>query len=617
MIAASRGPAGGSSFGAFLLGGMRLALPMEVLREVTPCGALTPLPCARAAVLGGLELRGAIVPVLDLRVLLGQAAPALPSAAVVVIVHEGRVLGLLAEGVAGVFDADVARTQLASRPEAGGFAAPQARPELQARPVLQPHPVLTAAVPAAGAAAPSLHEFSTASLQDCLTLLAATVRRGDSGEMVSVIDPAALMGLPGLPLLADPEPQRQITHAAVSHAMQGEARAAVAQEAGGTPPDSNRAAALADRPILLMRTGRLYFSIDAVAVHSTLSRPRVEATRTLRGPWLGTLEHAGAQVPALDLAALCGLGALSRGEAVQAVLLQAGPALVALLVQNVIDVANVAAGEVVAPPALGLPRRELVGGLLVATALGRIVAGQGAAQGAVPPVTGTCFHLDSAALAGDGELLAMAATHAEMARQLAAASGAEYAHAGATAPPGAANSAPPGAANMALPGAAGAAEPATAQGCEMITYMVGGEMATPLEQIEEVLPWHEGDALAVGEGPLLGVITHRGCSVPIVSLCHMAQCADAEGQAAAPRNVLLVGSSAGPVGFAASGLKAIDRARWQGAMPLREAGGSNPSRPGRLVELGSGAEERMVQVLDLAALAETMVREGVGALSLR
>ena len=59
-------------YGSFQLGGMTLALPIENLREVLAYHSLVDLPCAQAAVLGGVQLRGVCVPVLDLRILLGR-----------------------------------------------------------------------------------------------------------------------------------------------------------------------------------------------------------------------------------------------------------------------------------------------------------------------------------------------------------------------------------------------------------------------------------------------------------------------------------------------------------------------------------------------------------------
>ena len=95
-----------SGFGGFRVGGMELGLPMQVLREVLPCGVLAKLPCAAPCVIGGIDLRGVMVPVVDLRIILGIPAPEIPFRNVMIMAHENRLLGLLTEAVTGVFTGD-------------------------------------------------------------------------------------------------------------------------------------------------------------------------------------------------------------------------------------------------------------------------------------------------------------------------------------------------------------------------------------------------------------------------------------------------------------------------------------------------------------------------------
>jgi purine-binding chemotaxis protein CheW len=51
----------------FLLDGQRYGLPAEDVREILPALRVTPLPSAPAVVEGVIDLRGALVPVLDIR----------------------------------------------------------------------------------------------------------------------------------------------------------------------------------------------------------------------------------------------------------------------------------------------------------------------------------------------------------------------------------------------------------------------------------------------------------------------------------------------------------------------------------------------------------------------
>ena len=56
---------------AFILGESRCALPVSEIQEVLPVAALSPIPGQTLPVEGMLNLRGAMIPVLDLRSCLG------------------------------------------------------------------------------------------------------------------------------------------------------------------------------------------------------------------------------------------------------------------------------------------------------------------------------------------------------------------------------------------------------------------------------------------------------------------------------------------------------------------------------------------------------------------
>ena len=81
--------------------GERYALPVAGVVEVADVGEVTPLPGSPAAVLGVRNLRGQVVPVVDLAVVLGL--PAAPAPERIVIAEDsGRRAGLAVDEVAGV-----------------------------------------------------------------------------------------------------------------------------------------------------------------------------------------------------------------------------------------------------------------------------------------------------------------------------------------------------------------------------------------------------------------------------------------------------------------------------------------------------------------------------------
>jgi chemotaxis signal transduction protein len=83
---------------AFPLGAESYALPLEQVREIVPAPELTPLPTAPPFVIGLLNLRGDVLPVLDAALLLGSPFPADPRYVMVVSVPAGAV-GLAADGL--------------------------------------------------------------------------------------------------------------------------------------------------------------------------------------------------------------------------------------------------------------------------------------------------------------------------------------------------------------------------------------------------------------------------------------------------------------------------------------------------------------------------------------
>ncbi|MER0215540.1 MAG: chemotaxis protein CheW [Nitrosomonas sp.] len=155
-----------AGYGGFRIAGMDLALPMDILREVIPCGVLAELPCAAPYVIGGIDLRGIMVPVVDLRIVLDLAVTDILFPNVIIMVHENKLLGLLTETVTGIFTGDEQNTNAVS------FAAAD------------------------------------------LPIYCGCIRRNDDGVLVNLLSPAALIMLKDVPMTEDPESMR--LHSATS-----------------------------------------------------------------------------------------------------------------------------------------------------------------------------------------------------------------------------------------------------------------------------------------------------------------------------------------------------------------------------------------------------------------
>ena len=80
-----------------------LALPVECIREVVPGQmAYSPLPVKAEGLLGAVDIRGTIIPVLDLRQSLGLSNSAEAKSVILVMRWQGNLLGLTADEVCGI-----------------------------------------------------------------------------------------------------------------------------------------------------------------------------------------------------------------------------------------------------------------------------------------------------------------------------------------------------------------------------------------------------------------------------------------------------------------------------------------------------------------------------------
>lgn len=489
---------GGSAparYGSFSLGALRLALPMTALREVLPLGPLAALPCQVPGLLGGIDLRGRTVPVIDLRGMLGQAVTPSPEGACVVVMAHDRpcgtrgLLGLLADRVDSVFSA---------RPEA---ASPME------------------------AACDTPLIFS-----HCIT--------ADDGQRCSVLQPDVLAVLSGAPVVP-------------------EAAGPAGTEHGGRPV-----------PTLLLRCDKVLMAIDAVAVQSTLADPQLDTRTALaQGHCRGMAASTLGPVPAVDLLAVVGLAAGAHRQPPQAVVVQLPTGAVALMVDEVMDMIDRPPGAMVPLPALALPEPSLFHGVMQA-------------PDSLPGTPVMLLSID--ALRAHDELLRIAAA------------GRPPAPPAAASPTGATGRQGDGPADEhAASAASGPLTAADARGRMLVTFVLGAETATPLDQVREILCYTPDLARFAGIGPMLGVTLHRGRAIPVMCLSRLTGGPPPEVTPAA--SVLVVEVAGAPVGFAVPALAAIERARWEPGKPRRS-----------MVLVGDGETERMLPLIDLQQMAQTL-----------
>lgn len=105
---------------AFRLGAQEFCIDVTDVREIRGWSPATPLPHAPTFVLGVINLRGAVLPVIDLAGRL-EMAPAEPGArhVIVVVEIERRVLGLLVDAVSDILSVSTEEMRPAPHLNAG------------------------------------------------------------------------------------------------------------------------------------------------------------------------------------------------------------------------------------------------------------------------------------------------------------------------------------------------------------------------------------------------------------------------------------------------------------------------------------------------------------------
>ena len=337
-------------YGLLELAGIDVALPLSVLREVVACPpALAPLPATASGLLGALDLRALIVPVLDLRP--GLHLPDERTGTQVVVIlsspdgppgDPGRtgeqVLGLLVDRVHGI--------------------------------VSVPAQDLLSVGATAGGTAPAL-------------LFAHTFRHPDTGAVVSVLDPDRLLALPGLPRLRRPG---------------GPAAVRPVADAG-----TGQGAAMAERSqtLAVLRCGAYLLGIDAEHVHTT--RPgAVPTPSVLTGPVCrGVTPYLDREVPVVDLLALLGLSnGASPPRTGAALVLEVAGGYVAADLDALQDLVQVDPDDVVALPAVAVARPDLLRGVVELPGHGPCLVLDGPAL-RTDPALSALARLNTAATADD------------------------------------------------------------------------------------------------------------------------------------------------------------------------------------------------------------------------
>jgi purine-binding chemotaxis protein CheW len=108
-------------FLTFRLGGEEYAIDILQVREIRALESVTRIASAPEFIRGVINLRGVIVPIVDLRVKFGFDCAATAAPVVVILSIAQRVIGVVVDAVTDVVDLDA--DQIRDTPEVGGAIA--------------------------------------------------------------------------------------------------------------------------------------------------------------------------------------------------------------------------------------------------------------------------------------------------------------------------------------------------------------------------------------------------------------------------------------------------------------------------------------------------------------
>ena len=324
---ASGSPPGGGAeaiYGVFSVGSMQVALPLAELREVIPRPAtFSQLPARAVGLVGAVNLRHLVIPVLDLRQLIGMEDDG-GNDVIVIVARQDQVFGLLADEIRGV-----------SR------------------------------VPAH-----ALMDMTVAG--DVKPLFAHSFEQPGDGSVVSLLDSTAIAGLPGVPVVRDADPRNQSAMAAL---------------AGSDEVDGAEYVRVGDadrRTVMLLRCAAINLSIDVRHVHSVIPKLVVRPSPLVGGACHGIVHLAGRSVPVVDPLMVMGLGVLPKDDTLRGIVLSLPSGLCVLSVSDVTNIETVPKDDVLPLPATGMNSSVFVMGALLIPGKGQNLVLDGEALRADP-----------------------------------------------------------------------------------------------------------------------------------------------------------------------------------------------------------------------------------------
>lgn len=366
-------------------------------------------------------------------------------------------------------------------------------------------------------------------------LFSGSFVRHEDHSIVSVLSIQALMSQPGIPLLNDAQVANML-----------EPKVAIGQT----------------RALMLLRCGEVGIAMDVTDIHTILPIVSVTPSSLNSAVCRGVITHAGKEIPAVDPLALMSLGQTPPEASCQALVINYEGGLVALLVNQVIEIAHARPEELLPIPALTVKRRDMLSHTLTL------------------PDRGQFLVLADNALANDAQLTVLASLNTELAKQ------------------------PTQGLSLTT---SGASTVDRSVNYSVITFDLGSEVAAKLDHVVEVMKLPEHFAELPGmHAAVKGLVSLRGRSIALVDLGEALNLQAAHDDDAS--RVLVVKHEDMHFGFIVRQLHHVENATWE--EPAREATKAakspNPLNRHAIVELGVGESQRTLPLVDLKKLAATL-----------
>lgn len=497
---------GPKGYGCFRYGSMNLAVPIGSLREVVPYQTLTELPSSTHYVAGAIDLRGILVPVLNLARLFNKTEPEQELGCIIVIRHQGKVVGLLANEIQGLY-----------------FLDPEQCSPIHSEPGAE-------------------------------SILSATLKHSDINLISSLLNVPSLFLLKGWIAAQDQEIGLNDQNAMVAIKEQ------------------NQTGMKGNIPLMLLKSKNHEFAVNPTDVEATFSNPDIKTQEFSNRLFLGTFNYRGDEIPAIDLCELLGLSDDAQSGN-QMFVVRTAHGAIGLAIDEVLEITEIKSSKLAKVPTIGFSKPQYYASILDNCDLPESIVRK------IKPTGCHQLILNIETIKNATEVIDLTKTYHQNTKK-----------------------------NHDTKNEYGTQNVMSER--RLITFQTHREMATPVEEVSEILRYSTQIEKARFSCEVLGVLTNRGKSIPVFDTAFLID--GIQGTLDENSSVLVFDIEGSPLGFAVQRLRSIEPINWENVAP--SLGQTNaleiPDRKEqRIVEVGTADEKRVLDVIDFVEIARWKLKQ--------